>query len=208
MSVTAGQTYTICAGGAATTGSCYSYTPQDGCNSFVCGSNSTCIMSCGGSSTWTAAWTPSCACYYYPQLLIESPLALSCGQWSTCGITTGGKFPQVFRSSAVVAPGRVTTANALKVVAKVASSIGSVTACGISTCYQGWSTVGVGLTGNVECRGVLGVAPSGTGQCANVCCSRFPGMGAIFTSQSCDYSSYGECTGGRGTAGLIRISYK
>jgi hypothetical protein len=217
MKVTAGQTYTLCAGGAACYGSCYSSCNADGCNSFVCGSNSTCIVSCGGTSS---------TCGYYPFIKTYYPdadlAAMACDgnsttMWmGTCAYASGGVH-QSYRFGAQCGVGGVATANTTSIVAKVPSSHASQGTCGSNYLYACYNNKGVNFdhtTANVivpynsQCYG-FGCMYSSCGENASYSVGnvkRFPGMGGVFPSYVC--GSYDNTYGDRGSAGLIRVSYK
>jgi hypothetical protein len=215
MGVTAGQTYTLCAGGAAAVGSCYSYCNLDGCNSFVCGSNSTCIMSCGGSNGACGArglWLS-----LYPSS-VSGPLTGS--QSSTmyigsCELAFGGGYKQTYRFDGKCAVGLISTLNTVKTVAKVPStSSGTLGTCGSGDysyhCYKGLT---VQLDHTLDGPNICYISQCYSFGCQYAICApsyvtgkvRSPGMGGVPPSWSCgDGSNYGD----RGSAGLIRVSYK
>jgi hypothetical protein len=214
MNVTAGQTYTLCAGGALTQGSCYSYTNQNGCNSFVCGANSTCIMSCGGQNGLCSDATFYCT--YYPSFPATynntTMWVCTCDQ----GNPTGGEGTgQRYRHDGACGVGKVTSANKIAVIAKVPSSIGSTKQCCGGYYYGKHSNRGIKLDHSLSMTGHCGHVS----QCYGWGCTwescrtsyslepgRFPGMGGVPSAYFC--GSYDSYYGDRGASGLIRVSYK
>lgn len=203
-----GQTYTLCAGGANPTGGCYNYCMCNGCNSFVCGSNSTCILSCGGEAGYCIH---SCG---YSQTLF--PQTFPQGWWQTGGDTSMqcyvslcyNQWAQPSQRYDGTIVGGWTTTNKVKAAAKTGSWIGSVHKCD-QTEY-----------GNICMKSGPVVMPDHTitNATTNWCgyrigcgwdgCSawNFPGVGGPGANFMCNYSSaYGP--GGRGRSGLVIVKY-
>jgi hypothetical protein len=124
---------------------------------------------------------------------------------------------QSYRFGAQCGVGGVATANTTSIVAKVPSSHASQGTCGSNYLYACYNNKGVNFdhtTANVivpynsQCYG-FGCMYSSCGENASYSVGnvkRFPGMGGVFPSYVC--GSYDNTYGDRGSAGLIRVSYK
>lgn len=207
MSVQAGQQYTLCAGGglATTMGNCYSYSPYDGCNSFVCGSNDTCILSCGGLTGYGNLCGGPATCYYPNNGNNYAP-------WQAGTYVTTSNFNcsryfsnPVYRYDGLCV-GCVTSSNTISVEAKIPSLVWAVAQCGSGICYMcQWNytvmpdhkvcTIGCGWSG-YEYSGCCAHAYS---------VFRKPGLGGPGGVASCYQGpTYGSC----GNAGLVVVTYK
>lgn len=205
MKVTPGDTYTICAGGAATVGACYSYCNMHGCNSFVCGSNNTCILSCGGTAgvCGYANWYDT----YYPGALPAGPNNNNSSTMFIYSCVYGclGKIKQSYRYYGNCV-GNVKTSNKLTTVAKVPSTIGTIKGCGGSICYATYCNIGIDLDNTFKKTGVPYTSQCNCWGCFHVGVNdRFPGQGAVPVASFCGNTyTYGD----RGTAGLVKVTYK
>ena len=205
MAVSPGEVYTLCAGGAYPQGSCYSYTCFDGCNSFVCGSNATCILSCGGSFGYGKLCGGESR-NFYPD--ISDPYSSSnsgiihktnTDQCSGRHFGTPG-----FRCSGH-ATGQITSGNKIKVSAKVPSIVGGTKACGNSICYMCQYSHSV-KSDHTICNYGTGWEGAGGGCCfAGASCFNHPGVGGAGTTNSCTIAAlYGD----RGRSGAVLVKYK
>lgn len=207
MNVQPGQQYTLCAGGGIATSrnNCYSYCPYDGCNSFVCGSNDTCILSCGGSMGYGNLCGSGVRCYYP-----SNGHHYATSQSSTYACTGYFQCSNYFSKPTYrydgLCVGGVTSSNPIAVEAKIPSLVWAVAQCGNSICYMcQWNyTI---LPDHKVCA--IGCGWSGyeySGCCANnYNVFRRPGLGGPGGVASCyEGPSYGAC----GNAGLVIVTFK
>ena len=205
MAVSPGEIYTLCAGGAYEQGSCYSSTCFDGCNSFVCGSNSTCIMSCGGSFGY-AKMCGSTARSFYPELATPYSSANSGNLHQTNGDQCrGAHFGKPgFRCSGH-AMGQITSANTIKMSAKVPSIVGGTKSCGNSICYMCQYSHSV-TPDHTICNYGTGWTGNAGGCCMDtVAAWNQPGIGGAGEIQACNINAV---YGGRGRSGSVIVKYK
>lgn len=217
--VSAGQTYTLCAGGgtSTTTGDCWSANAADGCNSFVCGSASTCILSCGGSSGWKGM-NVACAVTLYPRSTRRLYTGFSqtgggaSAWWATSTDNCSGAYfgaPE-FRCDGAFT-GSYTTTNRIFNAAKVASIVGGSTQCGSGICYMCYHVPFITCDHSVCLQGTGWTGGSETGCYTNSCALwNRPGIGGPAPLFPCNGGAQGSSPdwGGRGRSGLIIVKFK
>lgn len=208
MGVQAGQQYTLCAGGgiATTKNNCYNYCAYDGCNSFVCGANATCILSCGGSMGF------SNLCGTGARNLYPSNGSNYATMQATIFVCTGMFNCQQYFTNPIyrydgTCVGGVASNNSIKVQAKIPSLVWGVAQCGSSLCYmcQRNYTIMPNHTICLISCGWQGYDFSGC--CANSYSSTFrkPGLGGPGMVSACIAGpTYGAC----GNSGLVIVTYK
>lgn len=210
MRVTPGQTYTLCAGGAALTGSCYSYQEQSGCNSFVCGSNNTCMLSCGG---FMSSCNSSCINYYDPQYpgYIEGCYVWS-GEfyrdWFYNYTMCNGNMQKVGTRFCGMCQGGVTTSNSIISIGQAPSMVGTWLRCTTTNyAYMYACSAPIVNCNNEVCRVNVGTGSGYWGGCEmdSSSCYNTPGHGGPPTSWAC-YSS-GPVYGGRGRSGQVLVKF-
>ncbi|MEA3485953.1 MAG: hypothetical protein U9R03_04525 [Candidatus Aerophobetes bacterium] len=206
MKVQEGDTYTLCAGGAYGQGSCYSYTACDGCNSFVCGSNNTCIMSCGGTKGY-GSMCGSVTRTLYPKTTHNYASARTGSQHKTSNDQCSGIHhgrPEFRCEGRCV--GGFSSSNEISVAAKVPSLRGGTMQCGNSICYMCYSTIAIKCDHTIGCYGT-GWNGNNGGCCMDVdsVWDSQPGVGGAAPIQSCNLSTY---YGGRGRSGMVKVNYK
>lgn len=210
MRVTAGQTYTLCAGGACQSGGCNNTLP--GCNSFVCGSNSTCIVSCGGFSCGSVMQFFGC----YPQALESS----WCGPGNMQNFVSPASAAAVtpflkpamrsIMTCACCQPDIITSSNSITMTAKVPSILGSVLQCGTNICNMNYIVPAIMCDHSIQlrCSGWVGFSDSVGGYGASIAMDNapafnFPGAGGPATLSAC-YCGQSVC-GHRARSGLILV---
>lgn len=209
MRVSPGQTYTLCAGGAPTVGSCYSYSEANGCNSFVCGSNSTCILACGGYTSSYAGCgylsDPQYPSWAYGCLTWNGNL---CREWFYNQYMCNGSMMKPAARLDGVNQGGAVTANTVISFGQVPSFLGSWHRCS-STDYAHMCACSAPVISATHTVSRCPISPGNGywGGCEFDGCSVFnvPGMGGVPTSWAC-YSS-GPVYGGRGRSGQIIVKY-
>lgn len=208
MGVQAGQQYTLCAGGgiATTMGNCYSYCAYDGCNSFVCGANDTCILSCGGSMGY-ANLCGNGARNLYP----SNGNNYATTQAATF-ICTGMFQCQQYFSNPIyrydgTCVGGVASNNSIRVQAKIPSLVWGVAQCGSSICYMCQRNYTI-MPDHTICLISCGWQGSQfSGCCANAYSATFrkPGLGGPGMVSACVAGpTHGAC----GNSGLVIVTYK
>lgn len=208
MQVTPGQKFTLCAGGgiAVSTNSCYSYGAADGCNSFICGDGSTCILSCGGLTGYAnmcgggvranypsagSNYATSQAGIYTQTNQFQCQQYFSKPTYRTDGLFTGG----------------VTSTNKITTISKVPSLVWGTAQCGNSICYMcqyNYTVLPTHAVCQMSC-GWQGYEYSGCCAPSNFTAYRLPGVGGPGVIASCYQGpNYGAC----GNQGLVIVSYK
>lgn len=211
MRVTPGQTYTLCAGGACPVGSCYTYQDAFGCNSFVCGSNSTCILSCGG---FPGCYSSSCVNYTGDMPYPDS--VFGCGVWSSNYqaqwfqnyLMCQGQFSRPGARYQGQCQGGFTTNNTVIAVGQAPSFVGTWYRCTTTDyAYMYSCTPPIVLCNHTVVRKNYGNGNGYWGGCEfdSSSCYNLPGMGGTPTNWAC-YSS-GSVYGGRGRSGLVIVKY-
>jgi len=207
MMVKAGDVYCLCAGGAYGAGSCYSYSNYNGCNSSVCGSNNTCILSCGGSCSYGAM------CGNVRRDLYPGASQIWTGDAGIMVGTNETKCDDFFNKPVNfryggLCTGGITSNNIITSSAKVPSYSGGVNQCGCSgLCYMRNEAVAIDCNHNLE--HIKGAWGGGTGcnGCAYDSCATWnkPGLGGPAVRNPCSINTY---YGGRGRSGLVIVKYK
>ena len=218
MAATAGQTYTLCAGGGTgiCCGQCYCSTP--GCASFVCGSNSTCIVACGGSSSLSTNGLYNC----YPDSYSSACSNINCSQTYIATNSGGGALP----FSKVAARGPfccnpvdtvhiqiAKTTNNINMLAQVPSLLGAVHQCGIGLCYMAYMVPAIHCDHTIRmvCTGYVGyteTAAAVNGQPGTGCLNfnpafNFPGAGGPASIHACFCGT--QFCGNRARSGSILV---
>lgn len=207
MSVTPGQVYTLCAGGgpAVSNNACYSYCACDGCSSFICGSNSTCILSCGGLTGY-ANMCGSGMREYYPSAG-NNYASTQTNIYACTGYFQCSQYfsTPIFKYDGTQVGG-VTSGNKISSQAKIPSLVWGTAQCGNSICYMCQYTYHVSPTHTV-CR----LSPGWNGYDYSGCCAssnwgvRMAGLGGLGVIASCYQGpEWGQC----GNSGQIILSYK
>ena len=208
MSVTPGQKFTLCAGGgnAVSTNSCYSYGAFDGCNSFVCGDNSTCILSCGGLQGFQNM-CGTCVRENYPSAGNNYATAVAGVYVQTNHFQCQQYFSKPTYRNDGAYTGGITSSNKITAITKIPSLVWGTAQCGNSLCYMCQYTYTV-LPTHAICKlsaGWSGYEYSGCCAPSNFPQYRLPGVGGPGATASCYQGpTYGAC----GNQGLVIVSYK
>lgn len=207
MSVTPGDVYCMCAGGgiATTKHNCYSTCACSGCNSFICGSNNTCIVSCGG----TRGYTVFCDGCTYPDVMHPYASKQAGVQMQTnYDQCSGIHFGNPGYRYAGSCTGCINTDNTLFAQNKIPSVTWGTKACGQSICYMcqwvPWVAPDHAVC-MISC-GYQGYDYSGCCAANNFTIHRKPGIGGPGANKSC-YSS-GPTYGGCANSGSVILKYK
>ncbi|MEA3485955.1 MAG: hypothetical protein U9R03_04535 [Candidatus Aerophobetes bacterium] len=205
MKVQEGDTYTLCAGGAYGVGGCYSYCDCDGCNSFVCGSNNTCIMSCGGTNGYQKGCWGSGGQIYpnWHKTLCGNQNPIPC----TSALMYGSNFTQpASRYNGECGFGCYSSSNKILSSGKVPSMVGYYQKCDATAYSAVCVTAGVIVT---QDHNLCSPSHSGVyqvGRCYDGCATyNKPGMGGPGWSNVCNCAG---TTGGRGRSGQVIVKYK
>jgi len=209
MKVTEGDTYTLCAGCAyADAAPCYSYQACHGCNSYVCGSNNTCIMACGGTTGHTIGCGFGLRTYFPGSYQSQDCSWLEGGMYCTAYLCTSTLANAVPRFNGICGFGCTTSSNEIVSEAKVPSYVGSMRKC--TTCNTGYVCQKTGPVVTIDHKLYeYGAWLAYLGGC---CCwtsanYNYPGMGGSGFNMQCNYSS-APCYADRGRGGMICVKYK
>ena len=210
MAVNPGEVYTLCAGGGAatTTGSCYSYDAANGCSSYVCGSNSTCIMSCGGDTGY-AIWSSSNQVNgLYPKSFPNTRCCTLISYMCTTTMCHNFIEPSA-RWGGECGFGAFTSGNEIKSSGKVPAMSGSYTKCGeCNTGYVKQQSGPAVMDDHTLCRVTCGFKAYLEGCCWNTASVwNKPGIGGPALNHMCNYSS-SPCYSGRSRSGKVLVKYK
>lgn len=215
MNTTPGQTFTLCAGGgpATTMSACWTTCNCAGCNSFVCGSNSTCIVSCGGTESGPTQGCSICARQLYPSSDRHTMRSDSVFIQSQCDNCTGIKFGwPTFRCGGISSSlGQYTSANRIIQSAKVPSIVGAIKHCCNGYGYQCYVAPDITCNHSVE---TVGTGWNG-GPCSGCFTNTLatfnrPGQGAPASLFPCNGGGQGASPnwGGRGRSGLVIVKFR
>ena len=214
MNVAPGQTYTLCAGGGLSTicNNCWDSNEYSGCNSFVCGSNSTCILSCGGHPGSIRTMCSLCARELYPKSHGHNSNRGTFFMQTSADACTALNFGwPSFRCNGInSAIGPFTSANRITQAAKVPSIVGGVRSCGNSICYMCYFVPSIECNHNV-CSVSVGWTGGSESGCYLATCSTFnkPGMGGPAPLYPCAGGGYGGPNwGSRGRSGLVIVKFR
>lgn len=208
MAVTPGQTYTLCAGGgdATTNNSCYVYCTCYGCNSFVCGSNSTCILSCGGNPGMYFL-CGSQARDVYPSgtdnyASVQAGV-YSCSTYDQC---RGKHFGDPSFRCDGTNTGCISSSNTIYSSTKIPSIVAGVRQCGNSICYMCHRVPSIDPDHTVCLLSSGWNGYDASGCCLSTCATfNKPGIGGPGAIASC---YQGPTYGSRGRSGLVIVKYK
>ena len=207
MAVNPGEVYTLCAGGGLSTtrNNCYSYCDCGGCNSFICGSNNTCITSCGGNKGYTS-FCDSCTypADIHPYASRQSGIFTQSSYDQCSGIHFGNPAYRY----AGMCTGNIISDNPILASNKIPSVTWGTKSCGQSICYMcQWIPYVVADHSicMVSC-GYQGYEYSGCCATSNFSLHRKAGIGGLGANWSC-YGS-GPNYGGCGASGSVIVKYK
>jgi len=204
MNVTEGDVFTLCGGGACQGGGCNGAYSCHGCNSYVCGSNNTCIMACGGYGYCEVQYG-----YNYPKAnrfgQFFATSSGSVGNYCTMsmGICNDVHGEESIRNNGLSGFGCSTSSYDFIKCAKIPSAVGTIRSCGCMNCAIHHDQAPLPNSTHSFCRNTIGWAYCGGGcLCTNSGCFGLGGWGTVNTGCCCvDYGSHGR-------VGKVCVNYK